>query len=221
MRSAEDPEHMAALNRLHDAATTKADWELFKSRSCHAGNPAFGAKGAADFLRDALHLYSTNAESDTWNNLMVKKLGNPIAKFRAISTGKDKLIREHPTKAGGMPRDLLLAVRARVMLRRNMWLSRGLVNGSLGYVHAIVFDPETKNKGDGVLPLGVICVFDKYTGPPFLADVPNSVWVPVFTARWEVKGNHYSRTMLPLILGWAITIHKSQGMTIGKGSAIA
>jgi hypothetical protein len=43
MRRAEDPEHMAALNRLHDAATTKADWELFKSRSCHAGNPAFGA----------------------------------------------------------------------------------------------------------------------------------------------------------------------------------
>ena len=67
----------------------------------------------------------------------------------------------------------------------------------------------------------LLSVFDKYTGPPFLADVPNSVWIPVFTARWKVKGKHYSRTMLPLILGWAITIHKSQGTTIGKGSAIA
>lgn len=151
----------------------------------------------------------------------MRELGEPIAKMSAISTGKKAQIRDHPWKAGGMFRDLYLCKGARVMLRRNMWLARGLVNGSLGRVVRIVFDPALENRGTGALPIGVICTFDQYTGPSYLPSVPRSVFVPVVTARWKDGSDEYTRTQVPLIPGWGLTIHKSQGMTIGEGSHIA
>lgn len=188
MRSAEDAQHRAAMDRLHDAKTTFDDWTEMKKRSLNASNANITKDEQRLFMDSALWLYSTNAKANDHNDVRLRALGKPVAYFQAISTGPRASVRDHPWKGGGMHRDLYLAEGARVMLRRNMWLSRGLVNGSLGNVHRIIFNADDAEPGNGCFPRGVICTFDAYTGPPYLPDVPKSVFVPVVTALYDENG---------------------------------
>ncbi|XP_066480151.1 ATP-dependent DNA helicase PIF1 [Tiliqua scincoides] len=84
---------------------------------------------------------------------------------------------------------------AQVMLTKNLDVSRGLVNGARG----VVIGFETEGKG---LPK-----------VRFLCGITNVVGLE----RWVIKGpggTYLSRQQLPLKLAWAISIHKSQGMSL-------
>ena len=79
----------------------------------------------------------------------------------------------------------------------------------MGAVQAICY----RTGGPPDLPIAVMVHFDGYSGPTF----PDGT-VPITPLRrcWSSSGGQCSRLQLPLKLAWAVTIHKSQGLTLDK-----
>ncbi|NXN65869.1 PIF1 helicase, partial [Himantopus himantopus] len=88
-----------------------------------------------------------------------------------------------------------LKLGAQVMLAKNLDVSQGLVNGARGVV--VGFESEEK----GLPKVKFLC----------------GVTQAIKMEKWVFKGPsgvHLSRQQLPLKLAWAISIHKSQGMSL-------
>ena len=100
------------------------------------------------------------------------------------------------------------------MLMANLWMKGGLVNGSMGIVRDIIFEEQ----GPPYIPSVVFITFDNYEGPTINA-LDGTKVVPIVPIRrtWESKsGRKCSRLQVPICLAWAITVHKSQGLTLEK-----
>jgi ATP-dependent DNA helicase PIF1 len=98
------------------------------------------------------------------------------------------------------------------MLTKNVWQTKGLYNGALGTVRGIVYREGVKQPA---MPQCVLVEFDDYQGPRI--DPEHNI-VPIVpeTIQFDSRTgkSNASREQLPLVLGWAITIHKSQGLTL-------
>ena len=195
------------LLRLRDGATTIDDWKLPMSRT----------PTAVDDLTSfeiALHLYPTVEAAVDHNVSKLHNTMKPIAMINAVHTG-GALAANAPAanapadEAGGLKAVVCLAESARVMLTSNLWVDFGLVNGAMGTIEAICY----MTGGPPNLPTAVMVRFHKYSGP----SLPTGV-VPIAPVRrcWSKSGVQCSRLQLPLKLAWAVTIHKSQGLTLDK-----
>ena len=107
------------------------------------------------------------------------------------------------------PRKLQLKIGAQVMINKNIDIRQGIVNGLTGTI--IKFEREDKNRSDQqVLPK-----------VRFVNGVERLIGMEKWSIKLGVEGRSISRTHLPLQLAWAISIHKSQGMTISNGVEIS
>jgi hypothetical protein len=141
----------------------------------------------------ATKLYSRNINVDSINSTELANLDSPEKAFTCATMGPAALV-EGLKKNCLAPETLKLKIGAQVMFIKNE------INGS--------YSNGTR---------GVVTGFESTTdGWPIVKTYENKV-ILVKPEEWKYEDNDVIRasiTQLPLRLAWAITIHKSQGMTL-------
>jgi ATP-dependent DNA helicase PIF1 len=197
-----------ALGELRESRLSEASWELLCTR---IQNQLPQAEVVS--FRTALRLYYTNEEVRERNYAQLAATNRPVKRILSLHTGRNAS-KASADEAENLPVDLLLSVGARVMLTTNLWTEEGLVNGSLGAIEDILWeaglDPSV------TMPSMLLIRFDDYAGPDF-SPYPSKV-IPIFPVarQFDFKGAACTRTQFPLRLAYAITVHKSQGLTLSR-----
>ena len=177
------------------------------------------------YQKDVTHVYAQNHYCDEWNNKRITSLQGDRFECVAFDSKKDHYtelttidVSLKPQKTGNLRKVLHVKVGARVILTTNIDVSDGLTNGTVGTVKYVINEEITKR-------VKVILVeFDnrdvgQEANPKGLYKHINSKAVPICKTQaiFPVNGKttfQASQTQFPLVLAWAITIHKCQGLTL-------
>lgn len=156
-----------------------------------------------------VNLYTLNVQVEQHNESQLRRLATPVAKIEAHE--QPPSAKECDSNlAGGLEHEIYLSKDARIMLRRNLWTEKGLVNGALGFVREIIYEPECNPSNSK--PVVILAQFDKYTGPTINGLVP----IAPVTNNFKYKGQSMSRKQFPIQLAYSMSVHKSQGLTLDK-----
>ena len=115
--------------------------------------------------------------------------------------------------------------RSRVLLTQNLWVEVGLMNGALGTVVGFVWPVGGDPASDDSALKSPLCVIVEFDGlffgsrsQSFFPGEPGRErWVPIFRQKvFSASEASVYREQFPLVLAWALTHWKSQGMTLRR-----
>ncbi len=173
------------LNDVRGGSVTKESFELLKSRV-----GANFTKEHSNNNTTPIRLYTHNANVDERNQEELSKLSGTLETFEMTGKGNKKII-ETLKKGVLAPETLQLKKGAKVMFVKNNF-EQGYVNGTLGTITDFEFGRPVVQTIDG----------DEIVVTP---------------EEWMVEDGGKSLasvSQIPLRLAWAITVHKSQGMSL-------
>ena len=191
------------LHEVRFANVTEKSKDLLKE---HAKKRKMGRK--------PVMLYSTRKNVDYENKCELDLINFLAREFKAvdmlITEDNDKIVLKYESKTGMMYKKMLdrslfkdvlkLKKGAQVILTKNLSFDSGLYNGSKGEVIGF-------RKINGVI-LPVV-KFDSCDNPVTIHQEEISINI-----RKKNEVIQLTRKQIPLILAWAITIHKCQGLTL-------
>lgn len=189
-----DPVFVELLMRVRKGEHTEADMNVLRGRMTTVIKPK------REELDRAVYLVSANKHARVINLNNLKQIKSMTQKYiasfemkgdeRITSELKNELVAQF-TQKGIMETELKKG--ARVMLIKNLSVEQGLVNGSVGTIQ------DFKSKYP-------VVKFD------------NGVTETITPVEWELdmKDSIVRGRQVPLMLCWACTIHRVQGVTLDK-----
>jgi len=186
-----DQKFIELLNRFRENTQTPADIDFINKRY----NKAFSETSPEGYI----HLTTHNRKADEINQKRLSQLESKSFSFKAKMSG------DFPENAYPVSPNLNLKAGAQVMFIKNDPSGEGqFFNGKIGHVTALAKDHITVQFEDGIE-----------------VDVPEYTWENKrFSLNKDTKEIDEkilgSFTHYPLKLAWAVTVHKSQGLTFDK-----
>ncbi|CAL1389607.1 unnamed protein product [Linum trigynum] len=179
-----DPRLIKLLDGMRKGKGDSEDLEVLK-QSCLLSEPD----------SSVVRLYPRIEDVKRVNNERMESLGEQVFMYKAIDGGIDGF------KRGIVADQLEICRGARVMLIKNLDTKSQLCNGATGTVTGFFLAKQNSSLGE-YLPL---VRFD------------SGIQMIIEPERWEiVEGGKVVawREQIPLILAWALSVHKCQGMTL-------
>ena len=143
-------------------------------------------------IGEATELHTTNIDVDSINNAKLAQLDGEERSYPMITTGRANYVDS---------------------LKRSCLAAETLVLKKGALIMCIKNNPEKKYVNGS---LGVVEDFESLTGYP-IVKLKNGRTLTITPDTWDLKDGDKKRaslSQLPLRLAWAITVHKSQGMTL-------
>lgn len=179
------------LNHVRDNRLTDSDRRMLNGRL----NPAFIPDKESGYIRLTTH----NSSADSYNENQLRKLPSNPVRYRAQIKGT------FPELAYPTAEALVIKPGAQVMFVKNDTAAREYYNGLIGHVVRADDHSATIRVPGRQTPIEVT--------PQVWENSKYKVNEQTNTIETEVQGTF---TQMPLRLAWAITIHKSQGLTFDR-----
>ena len=182
-------------------------------------------KADGNYPRDWMHVFAQNKHAHAHNASMLESMEGILHSLPSQDSAKDGHTRlsnvrfpDEFQKTGRLVKNLQLKIGARVMLTNNVDIPDGLTNGAMGKVTHIIYK-------DGKASHVLVKFDDERVGVSacqrsrFKHHCQQSVPISRIQASFPLGGKRTcegTRIQFPIVLSWAVTIHKVQGLTLGN-----